>query len=225
MALSAAFLSSCFVDDPGPIQHTERTYTVVNFDRLEMGSAFHIEVTQGEFFEVTVSGDRRNIDDLIVEKEGSTLLIRYSHFRQRRHDTHIAITMPELHAVNFSGASDSRVYGFRDTENFDVYLSGASVCQLDVESTRVNAVISGASYLNLRGDGQQLDADLSGASTLKAFGFPVLRADLLFSGASDGNVTVTNHLEVVATGGSHLSYRGEPVLVSEVSGGSSVHRD
>ncbi len=59
----------------------------------------------------------------------------------------------------------------------------------------------------------------------KAFGFPVLRANLVLSGASDGNVTASDHLDVVATGASHLSYRGEPTVVSEVSDSSSIHHD
>ncbi|MEX1240614.1 MAG: DUF2807 domain-containing protein, partial [Cyclobacteriaceae bacterium] len=132
---------------------------------------------------------------------------------------------PELYAVNFSGASESRVYGFSDTDHFEVYLSGASVCQIDVESVLIKAVVSGASYMNLRGEGQQLQADISGASALKAFGFPVSRAQLNFSGASDGDVTVTDHLTVVATGASHVVYRGHPTLDSDVSGSSSVHGD
>jgi hypothetical protein len=225
IAFTAALLTSCFVDDPGPLQETERQYAVVDFDRLEMGDALHIDVEQGNFFDVSVRGDRRNIEDLIVKKEGSTLIIRYRVNRERRHDTFVTITMPELYAVNFSGASESRVYGFADADEFDVHLSGASVCQLDVESLQLNAVLSGASYLNLRGDGDVLEADLSGASALNAFAFPVATADLLFSGASDGKVTVTEKLEVVATGGSHLVYRGRPVVISDISGSSSVHAD
>lgn len=225
MILSSMILTSCFVEDPGPIHEVERNFAVVDFDRLEMGNAFHIQVHQGDFFEVRVRGDRRNIDDLIVITEGSTLVIRYNKFRNRRHETHITITMPELYTVNFSGASDSRIDGFHNAENFDVYLSGASVCQLDVESTRVNTVLSGASYLNLRGEAQELRADISGASALKAFGFPVMRADVVCSGASDGSLTVTEYLKVVATGASHVVYRGDPTVDSDVSGSSEVERD
>jgi hypothetical protein len=225
MVFTAVFLTSCFVDDPGPIQQIERQYTVVDFDRLEMGDAFHIQVEQGNFFDISISGDRRNIEDLIVKKEGSTLVIRYRQNRERRHDTFIRITMPELSAVNFSAASDSRVSGFADVEAFDLYLSGASVCQLDVDAFYLNAVLSGASYLSLRGAGVELDGDLSGASALKAFSYPVSHAHLVLSGASDGKLTVSDKLEVEATGASHVVYRGQPAVVSEVSGSSSVHQE
>jgi len=225
MLFTALFLTSCFVDDPGPRQEMEQSFTVVDFDRLEMGDAFHVRVEQGNYFEILATGDRRNIEDLVVKKEGRTLVIRYDRNRSRRHDTYITITLPELFSVNFSGASESRVSGFTGLDELDVFLSGASICQLDVASNRLKVVLSGASYLNLRGDGEALEANLSGASAIKAFDFLVKHARLNLSGASDGNVAVTDELEVIASGASHVVYRGEPTLISDVSGFSSIHRE
>lgn len=218
-------LSGCFVEDPGPRQETERRYTIVDFERLEMGSGFHIDVKQGNFYAVVATGDRRNVEDLIVRKEGTTLVIEYRNYRERRYDTFIDITMPYLDAVTFSGASESRVHGFTADEAFDVYLSGGSVCQLDVDAPSMNIVLSGASYLNIRGAGSLMDADVSGASALKAFNFPVNTAEMTVSGASDCQVTATDVLDVTATGASHVVYRGTPVVSSSVTGSSSVHQD
>ena len=225
LALAAVFsllLNACYVDDPGPLQEVERQYAMVDFDRLEIGDALHIEVTQGEYFAVNIRGDRRNIEDLEVTKEGTTLLIRYDKSRQRRHDTFVTITMPQLYAANFSGASESRVHGFSNEGVFNILLSGASVCQLDVEADEIDVVLSGASYLSIRGTGDSMKGDVSGASTLKAFACPVQRADLSFSGASHGEVEVYQELQVVASGASNVVYRGTPAVASEVTGASSV---
>lgn len=225
IVLASILITSCFVDDPGPLQEIDRQYAIVDFDRLEMGDAFHIEVEQGNFFAVNIRGDRRNVEDLVVKKEGATLVIRYRQHRERRHDTYIDITMPVLNALNFSGASESRVHGFSGDQDLDVYLSGASICQLDVSASHINASLSGASYLNLRGSGLEMDSDISGASILKAFNFPVLRSYVRLSGASDGQITATEKLEVSASGGSHLVYRGNPTVTSDLSGGSAIHQD
>ena len=225
IAITSLLLGACFVEDPGPRQTAERDYNVVDFDRLEMGSGFHIDVERGNFFSVSVRGDRRNIEDLIVEKQGSTLVIRYRNFRERRHDTFIDITMPELRAVNFSGGSESHVYNFDDAGEVDVHLSGGSVCQLEVNAATLSTTLSGGSYLSIRGNGQQLDADVSGASALKTFHFPVATSDIQLSGASDAEVSVSNELNIVATGASHLVYRGDPVVTADVSDSSSAHRD
>jgi hypothetical protein len=222
IAILAVSLVGCDVEDPGPRQYAEKTFSIVDFDRLEIGSGLHIEVEQGSFYSISASGDRRNVDDLVVEKEGSTLIVRYKNSRERRYDTDIKITCPELHSVIFSGASDSKVSGFQTDGSFDVYLSGASLCQLDIDATELRAVLSGASYLNLRGEGDVMEADLSGASSLKAFRYNVKRGDIELTGASHGEVNVSEILNVVASSASHLIYQGSPSVSSELSGASSV---
>lgn len=221
--LASCMLTACFVEDPGPRQETERSYGLVDFDRLEMGSGFQIDVEHGNYFSIAARGDRRNVDDLIVEKKGSTLVIRYRDFRERRYDTFIEITMPTLHAVNFSGGSESHVYNFHDAQQMDINLSGGSMCQLDVEAPIVSTELSGGSFLNLRGSAGKLNADISGASALRAFHFSIGQADIELSGASDAEVTVNDVLNVAATGASHLVYRGNPVVTADVSDSSSAH--
>src|SRR5687767_3152890 len=103
-------LSSCTeTEDPGPLQEVYEEFSVEDFNRLEIGDAIHVDVEQGNYFEISVRGDRRNIDDLDVFKEGSTLIVRFDENRNRQHDTYITITLPTLVSVNFSGASDSRI--------------------------------------------------------------------------------------------------------------------
>lgn len=224
LVLCSLCLTGCYVEDPGPYQPADRSYSVVDFDRLEIGSGMRINVEHSNFFSVSATGDRRNIEDLVVEKEGSTLVIRYRNNRQRRHNTVIEIRCPDLRAVMFSGGSDSRVSGYNG-ESFDVYLSGGSMCQLDAEFARLNVVLSGASYLSVRGEGDEIKADISGASSLRAFSFPANDGDILLSGASDAQVMVTGVLKVRASGASHLVYRGAPSVTSDLSGASSVHQE
>lgn len=225
MVVGIIGLSGCYNEDPGPLQMTERAYTVVDFDRLEISSGLHITVKHGEFYAVSARGDRRNIDDLIVEKEGSTLVVRYRNARPRRHDTFIEITSPLLKAVLFSGGCNGKVSGFNAEDSFLVYLSGGTLCQLDVEATDMKIVLSGGSQLNLGGEAQSMDADVSGASALRAFDFPVDNAEVKLTGASDVQVTVRESLNVVATGASHLIYRGAPTVSSDVSGASSIEKE
>ncbi len=225
IAASVVFSSCDYSEDPGPIQEIEKEFDVVDFDRLEIGDAMHIDVEQGNFFEISVRGDRRNVNDLEVYNEGSTLIVRFDESRNRRHETYVTITMPALIAANFSGASNSRVSGFSDVSSLDLILSGASVCQLDVNATEVDMSVSGASYLTARGSAQSLKANISGASVVKSFNFPVISADVRATGASSASVTVSETLHAVAEGASSIIYRGNPTVTSEVSGASTVHQD
>ena len=218
-------LSSCEVEDPGPLQRKQKEFTIIDFDRLEMGSSFHIEVEQANTFSINVEGDRRNIDDLDVYKRGSTLIIEFDENADRKHDTYITITMPRLQSANFSGASVSTVKGFESDGTLDFYISGASIAQLDAGYRVVNAVVSGASSLMMHGLGDELNAEVTGASVLSAFDYPVRQASVTASGSSSGKLTVTDALEATASGSSSILYRGNPVVTADASGSSTVQKD
>jgi hypothetical protein len=221
----ALFLTSCHTEDPGPLQEDRRDYNAEDFDRLEMGDAFDIEVRQGTFFEITARGDERNLDDLEVTTEGTTLVIRYRNQRNRKHTTYIEITMPTLAQVNFSDATQSTVTGFTDLERLRVSLSGASKSQVDVDAAAIDIALSGASRLTLAGGGDDLSVNASGASELQAFSYAVLKADVNASGASRCKVSVSDALRAVASGGSSVIYRGSPTVDGDASGGSRIEKD
>jgi hypothetical protein len=225
LMLAILAFSCSELEDPGALQFSETDYALIDFDRLEMGSAFHIEVEQSSTFSVHVEGDRRNLNDLKVFKNGSTLVIEYDENDSRRHDTNITIRMPVLRSAYFSGASSSVVKGFESEGELDLFLSGASIGQLDAGYGKLNVVLSGASSLRLYGLGDSIDADLSGASILSAFDYPVRTVTMSASGASIGKVTVTDELDATATGASAVTYKGNPAVTSDVSGGSTVKKD
>jgi hypothetical protein len=226
LCLFLAFnLLSCECEDPGPVQRTEKEFDFIDFDRLEIASALDVRVEQSNVYSIQVSGDRRNIDDLDMYKSGSTLVIKFDDNSNRNHETFITITMPQLEGANFSSASSSQVNGFESDEDLDLYLSGASVCQLNAGYREVNITLSGASNLLMSGLGDEINAEISGASVLVAFDYPVREADLNASGASSGKVTVTDELTAVAASASSIIYRGNPSVTTAISGGSAVLKD
>jgi Putative auto-transporter adhesin, head GIN domain len=218
-------LSSCYRKDPGPQWDGERDFSIVDFDRLEMGSAFNITVNQADFFSIHTRGDSRNLDDLEVFKDGGTLVMRFDSNRSRHHTTYVSITMPALLSANFSGASTSTIAGFSGQDEFDFYLSGASIAQLDVSSQRANLVVSGASNLTLLGEGSELRVDLSGASILNSYNWSAEQVNLTASGASQAKVFAQDQLDAKASGASMVYYRGNPSLTLDVSGSSVVVKD
>lgn len=222
----AISLSACFdYEDEGPLQYQEESFNITDFDRLEIGDALIIRVTEGNYFSVDVRGDRRNLDDLEVFKSGSTLVVRYDEYENRRHETYIDIVMPGITAAVFSGATNSVISGFEDLELVNLSLSGASVSQIDIETAQLNLNLSGASVADLRGAVSTLNAEVSGASSMKAFTMPVANAILNVSGASVAKVNVSDNLEAIVSGASTVIYRGNPVISQDLSGGSSLQHD
>lgn len=224
-AVLAVATSCTYTEDPGSIRHDRREFAVMDFDRLEMGSGFIIDVEQSSRFEVEAYGDARNLDDLEIFVNGNTLVARFRNNANRNHSTRIEIRMPALAGVNLSGGSKSSIEDFESDQQLDIYLSGAAFSEVKVGYRKMKVVLSGASKLDVEGLGDEMTAEVTGASELTAFDYPVRVAAVEVSGASYGKVTVSDNLKAIAAGASWLLYRGSPSVASDVSGASGVRKD
>jgi len=222
---ASALIISCSQEDPGPQQNEHQSFSILDFDRLEVADAMDVTVIEGNTFSVLARGDRRNLNDLKIYKDGSTLVAKYSVNRNRQYTTYLTITMPALHGFDFSGAVTGRVEDFDEEARMDVSLSGASVAQVDCEASEIYINLTGASQLRLSGEGKKADATVSGASSLSAFDFPVDEAKLIVSGASQARINASAKLVVTASGASDVLYRGAPQMESDVTGASTLKKD
>lgn len=226
LAFLASF-SACTFNfiDRGPYEEITQSYGLTDFDQLDMGSAFNIEVRQGNAFRIDVRGNRSDVDDLDVYTRNGTLYAKYRNSRSHRYTTYFTITMPTVRSVDFSGASKSTISGFANLRSFEITLSGASRSEVDLDATNLKFDLSGASTLDIIGQGSVMEGDLSGASTLEAFDYLANDAILDVSGASRARVNVAKTLDVTASGASNVRYRGNPSVRQNTSGASSVQRD
>lgn len=220
-----ALLSACMEEDPGPRQQDKRSFAEVDFDQIEAEDALIVNIEYAENFSIEAEGDRRNLDDLLIYKNGNSLRVRFRTYEKRQYSTYVTITLPELTGVNFSGASQGKIVGFDPAVRFDITLSGASFVQVNRDMAEVYLNVSGASHLRLVGHGELVQGTISGASELSAFDFSTRHAKLTVTGASSSKVNVSNQLDVSVSGASVVLYRGEPELIVESSGSSVVRKD
>lgn len=206
---------------------TTRTFSLTGFDRLSLGSAFEITVTKGNYA-VKAEGRKEDLNDLEADVSGGKLRIRYKdsfNWNRNRKRVSVTISMPTLKALDFSGATTSRVSGFNDLGTLDLDISGASKSDIQVKAERIVMDVSGASTITLTGSANRLEGGVSGATSLRAVDFPVKEAFLNASGASNVRVSVNGKLEVEASGASSVRYRGTASVRSNTSGASSVRSE
>ncbi len=226
---SVILFSACQkLSDVGTFQDATQTYNFNNFSKLQMSSAFKINVQQGNVFAISVRGDRRNLDDLRVQVESGVLKADYypNTNKNRQYTTEFTITMPALEGVDFSGATTSDISGFAGNDLLSIRLSGASVSTFSVQPKQASINLSGASQLKLTGNAQKVNADISGASILESFSFAIEEVQVKVAGASKASINVSKVLNAEASGASHIRYVGNPATVtSNVSGASSVSKE
>lgn len=208
----------------GFAQELKRSFNLKDFDKLDMGSAFIITVTQGNTYKIDVRGREQDVKEIIGKVNGSTLDLHFpSNWsgNKNRKEVYVTITMPKLTEVEFSGASKSMVSGF-NSDKLSISVSGASVGNFKVNAKALSIDCSGASSLTLIGSGQSIDADVSGASNVNSLDYKVATANIDASGASDIKLFVTSKIVADASGASSVRYKGGASVRSSTSGAGSV---
>jgi len=202
-----------------------REEAISDFDKVDISHSFDVDIKQGEAFSVLIRVDDNLVEQLQIEKSGSTLKIGLKPGVSIVSNATLEaeITMPELTGLDISGASNATISGFKSTENLTVDLSGSSSLRGDIEAGDTSFDLSGSSNTNLTGSGGNLTLDASGSSDVDLSEFPVADANLNVGGASTVIVNASGRLDVDASGASNVYYLGEPSMGTiEISGASSV---
>jgi hypothetical protein len=194
------------------------------FKRLDISSAFVVDVTRSDTYSVVITVDDNLVDHLDVSMRGDTLYVGMDNISLLGQVTLRAkITMPTLEGLQTSGASKVTATGFRSSARFDLDVSGASSFDGDIDSGDVHMRVSGASSVTLDGSGGNADIGVSGASRARLEGFALQDVAVEASGASSATVNVAGRLNTAASGASTILYIGNPQLGRiEQSGASSV---
>jgi hypothetical protein len=245
--LMTASLAGCRrVPIPAAGDTVTRNYELKDFDKIEAGYAFDIEITRSDNFSIAITTGENVFQRLSVTVSDGTLKISLKNtILNLRASPRAVITMPVLRGLDISGASRATASGFRSGETFRGTVSGASSLDIDMETGDFRAELSGASGLSghlaaaatdldlsgasnvdLGGSGGNINIGASGASQANLGDFTVGDADIDFSGASRATMEISGRLNASLSGASSLHYRGNPTLGSlDITGGSSLERD
>lgn len=189
----------------GSGQSSSEIRDVRDFDEVEVGGAFLVEIVAGKDFGVEVEADDNLVPLIRTEVRGGVLRISTSKRLKTENPMRIRVSAPSVESVDASGASS-------------VSLSTARNRELRIES-------SGASKVQLNGETELLSVIATGASNVDAASLRVFDAKVSASGASHVDVFASRKLVSDATGASEIKYAGNPTTVEKTSSGASrIHQ-
>lgn len=206
-------------------------YPLQDFNALDVSNAFKVTVSRAGEYHVQVDIDDNLKEFVVVKVEGETLKLGMNgdyNYRVGEDSMKASITMPDMVALNMSGATRCVARGFKSDHDLRVDLSGASALTgSDLTAGRVKLKLSGASKIKgLTGSAKALDLRCSGASHANLGEFPVQKVEADISGASTARVSAAESLKGSASGASKLIYKGSPAVKAvTVSGASKVSRE
>jgi hypothetical protein len=224
--ISAMLLaSSCYFNtNLGPIVDEERR--VSDFNKLKVSSGIDVKLSQGSQHQVIIKANEDIIDDVVTEVSNGTLKLtidrRWFGFGG---NVDAEITYVELNSIDVSAGSDVESVGLISFDEVDIEASSGSDLNLNLEAYSVYLRASSGSDAKLEGSAREFTARASSGSDISAFDFEVEHASLECSSGSDVKAYVTGTLNVKASSGSDVTYRGNPELRDiNTSSGSDLNK-
>jgi hypothetical protein len=193
-----------------------------DFNRVEVGPAFRIEIARSDMFSVSITADDNLIDEIEVSRSGDALVIGLTSGGYDFTTLRAEITMPELYGLELDAATTCTVEGFDSSHDFDATLTAASMVTGDMTVGDAYFNISAASRVDLSGSARDIVVEACAASVADLADFPVNNADVTLTGASQGTVNLDGTLDANLSSASTLEYIGEPAMGDIQASGAST---
>lgn len=137
----------------------------------------------------------------------------------------VFITYDLLNGINVSGGCTVYFENTYSQDNLSIDMSGGSILNGDLYCKYLDAEISGGGKLILTGVTESFNLDLSGGSTSESYDFAIDDLKCEISGGGNVKHTVNKTIDIDASGGSALYYKGDAIITKQdLSGGASVEK-
>jgi hypothetical protein len=200
---------------------------VGSFDALSVDSGVAVSLATGAEPSVVVRADD-NVQDLLRAEVDSGTLTLWVDGPVSAATLEVTVTVPAdaLERISLDGGSSLTDTEALTAADLAVELDGASRAFLVLAAGEVEVDANGASVLNAVGTASGLDVSADGASSVQVSELTVGRASVDARGGSRVHLTATDSLEASASGGSTISFGGDPPDVTQdAEQGSTIQAD
>ncbi len=200
------------------------------FSGVEVDGEATLLITVGDTTSLRVEAQQSVLERLRTSVEEDTLHLRERDawlnvgglWGQERITYHL--TVPSLKAMDLSGAIAVHGTGALETDELVISCSGSTDLDLQVQAGTLRLKTSGSADVRLTGSADSVFYDNSGSTHAAAAGLTSQTVSVECSGSSDIEVNAVESLRVRASGSSKVSYLGDPVLDTDISGSGEVRR-
>lgn len=228
--LAIAFIATAACTAPAEQQQYRELRDLSGFTAVSVTSGIDLSIAQGAEYRVEVFSEDDNTVGVHTYIEDSTLLIRVGpgsgrFFGLFPSEYSVAVTLPELEAITARSGSDVESMTTLTGDSLAVTAFAGTDFDIDVDVNELELQISAGSDVDLSGTAAVARIEIRGGSELHAGDFTGTDVTIQSSGGSDALLTVTDRLAATTSGGSNLTYMGNPQTVEvNATGGSDINR-
>ncbi|HBS32782.1 MAG TPA: hypothetical protein DEA40_13750 [Parvularcula sp.] len=178
---------------------SSRTLDFRDFDAIEIGGAYELDVIVGEDFSIELSGPPEEMERVEATlKNGALVLGAKKRIKGGHKGVKAVVTMPALHRISVSGVADADVSGVR-SDHFKLDLSGVG-------------------EVNIAGECEKLTARVSGVGEVDAQSLQCKTVDVKVAGVGEARVYASEAVSAEVSGMGGVMVYGSPKSVDKRGG-------
>lgn len=216
MLLPLAIFSQ--TEGSGKVQ--KQTRPLPPFDKIEVGSAFTLYLSQGEPSVVIETDDNLNENIETLVEEG-VLQINSTGIKNPT-SLKVYVTAPNISVISLSGAARLNTRSAVNYPVLHIEATGASRANVEVNAQELTTEVTGASRVTLRGTANSHMAEVTGASSLNALMLKTITTSAEVTGAGKMSVFAKNQLNAEVKDAGTISYFDNPEIKKLRQTGTSV---
>jgi hypothetical protein len=213
------------VSPSGSITKVEKNFS--NFSSIEIEDGFKVIITSNNSEKVEIETNENIQQYVIATQTGNKIRFKRAgsiNFGPRTTIT-IYISATKITEIYGSGGSLISTNNQIVTDNLTTEFSGGSIFTSSLKCNSFTTTISGGSKLNLTGSSDNYVLNSTGGSIFNGFDFIAKKFTCDVSGGGIVNITVTDKLDVKASGGSIITYKGGGIVNTQsLTGGSKIDK-
>jgi len=208
-------------DIVGSVTPTTVTRTVPAFHSVMLRIPAEVNLTYGTEQAVMVTIDDNLLDYLQTLDSSGILIIRFDESVSiSQYELTVDLAMTDLQAITCASAGSITGTNKFEVDAVSLVLSGTGSIDLELEANQLLSVITGTGDINLVGTADVHNIVISGVGNMRTFGFVTGICNVVISGTSNTEITVTSVLDVVISGIGSVYYKGHPPTINVVITGT-----
>lgn len=211
-----------------------------DFNRVELRIPADVDITVGEDFSITVSGDEEMIEEIEVIVRRGRLILKRKNEDDRRFfnwksegEMEAVITMPTIEGMEINGAGDTIIRGV-DSHELELSINGSGNLEVSGKSNSLDVSINGSGDIDMEevaggdiqasingsgdidiagGTCQSIEIEINGSGNVDARQVECQDADVDVSGSGDSIVYASNQIVFDSQGSGEVEVYGKPKTV------------
>ncbi|QQS52387.1 MAG: DUF2807 domain-containing protein [Bacteroidota bacterium] len=212
-----------FLLAPAFLQAQAEKRNVENFNQISYSISGKLILVQSEKYELTLEGQKSDLEKIITRVEGNTLVIKTNDYANLKDEVIVRVSLPQLTELNLAGSGHVMAGSAFKAEVLELMVTGSGNIDFsDLQCKSLSAEVTGSGNIQAKGKAANASLEITGSGNINLEPFEVSEAEVSITGSGSARVYAIDKLETNITGSGNVRYKGQPLIDANTVGSGTT---